>query len=173
MDRIVIRKDTYVDSVFLMALSAELGKTPALEAGHVVLATPVLAALRAEPGDRPFFLFISWIEPHHQNDLNRFVAPEGYAARYANPWVPEDLIGRPGDWYSQLPDYYGAIARIDECLGDLSPRQRMIFLLKHDQQHTIREIAAELHCTEGSVKTHCSRAVHALAAALQAKGVSL
>ncbi len=49
--------------------------------------------------------------------------------------------------------------RIDRCLCDLSPRQRMIFLLKHDQQHTIREIADELHCTEGSVKTHLFRAV--------------
>jgi RNA polymerase sigma-70 factor (ECF subfamily) len=49
--------------------------------------------------------------------------------------------------------------RIDECLRGLSPRQRMVFLLKHDEQHTIREIATELHCTEGSVKTHLFRAV--------------
>jgi RNA polymerase sigma-70 factor (ECF subfamily) len=49
--------------------------------------------------------------------------------------------------------------QIEQCLCGLSPRQRMIFLLKHDQQYSIREIAAELHCTEGSVKTHLFRAV--------------
>jgi RNA polymerase sigma-70 factor (ECF subfamily) len=52
--------------------------------------------------------------------------------------------------------------RIDLSLVGLSPRQRMIFLLKHDQQFSIREIAAQLQCTEGSVKTHLFRAVTAL-----------
>lgn len=78
----------------------------------------VLRYLR-QPRAQPFFLFVSYLEPHQQNDYNRFVAPEGYAARYANPWVPEDLQGRPGDWFSQLPDYYGMCARIDECLGKI------------------------------------------------------
>jgi FdrA protein len=40
MDRIEIRKDTYFDSVFLMAASAELGRVPDLQAGYLVLATP-------------------------------------------------------------------------------------------------------------------------------------
>jgi RNA polymerase sigma-70 factor (ECF subfamily) len=35
------------------------------------------------------------------------------------------------------------------------------------------ETAVAMGCTEGSVKTHCSRAVHALAASLKAKGVEL
>jgi RNA polymerase sigma-70 factor (ECF subfamily) len=49
--------------------------------------------------------------------------------------------------------------RIDRSLASLSPRQRMIFLLKHDRQLSIREIAVQLQCTEGSVKTHLFRAV--------------
>jgi arylsulfatase A-like enzyme len=68
----------------------------------------------------PFYLFISYLEPHHQNNLNRFVAPEGYADRYRNNFhIPPDLAPYPGDWKSQLPDYYGIIARIDECFGRL------------------------------------------------------
>ncbi|MCL4401271.1 MAG: sulfatase-like hydrolase/transferase [Acidobacteria bacterium] len=68
----------------------------------------------------PFFLFLSYLEPHHQNNLNRFVAPEGYADRYRNTYhIPPDLTPYPGDWKSQLPDYYGIIARIDECFGRL------------------------------------------------------
>ena len=79
------------------------------------LAVRFLSARR----ERPFFLFLSYVEPHHQNDMERFVAPDGYRERYANPWVPGDLLGRPGDWYASLPDYYGMIARIDECLARL------------------------------------------------------
>ncbi|MGD8238903.1 MAG: sulfatase-like hydrolase/transferase [Armatimonadota bacterium] len=70
-----------------------------------------------ERGADPFFLFVSWLEPHHQNDMNRYVAPDGYAARYDNPYVPPDLQGVPGDWYRELPSYYGIVKRLDECFG--------------------------------------------------------
>lgn len=70
--------------------------------------------------DAPFFLFLSHLEPHHQNDLETYVAPDGYAHRYRDPaWVPPDLQGTPGDWYSELPDYYGICRRLDECYGRL------------------------------------------------------
>jgi arylsulfatase A-like enzyme len=69
--------------------------------------------------DASFLLFLSTPEPHHDNDLERFVAPERYARRYRNPHVPPDLRGTRGDWYESLPNYYGACKRIDECLGRL------------------------------------------------------
>ena len=69
--------------------------------------------------DGPFLLVISQLEVHHQNDCNCFVAPEGYAARYSNPFVPGDLRTLPGDWQKQLPDYYGCVARIDESIGEI------------------------------------------------------
>lgn len=70
--------------------------------------------------ENPFFLFISYLEPHHQNEWNRFVAPDGYAERYRKScWVPEDLRGVPGDWYQELPDYYGMVKRLDENVGRL------------------------------------------------------
>ncbi|HWF48601.1 MAG TPA: sulfatase-like hydrolase/transferase, partial [Bryobacteraceae bacterium] len=74
--------------------------------------------LRTRPRT-PFFLVISYLEPHFQNDCNCFVAPNGYANRYRNSFVPADLKFFPGDWESQLPDYYGCIARIDENVGTL------------------------------------------------------
>jgi len=70
-------------------------------------------------GEQPFFCMLSYLEPHHQNDMGRYVAPEGYAYRYRNPWVPPDLRGVPGDHHEELPDYYGICARIDECYGRL------------------------------------------------------
>ncbi len=68
----------------------------------------------------PFFLVVSYIEPHNQNDMWTFVAPDGYAESYkTRPYIPADLQNRPGDWYEELPDYYGTVERIDECLADL------------------------------------------------------
>lgn len=67
----------------------------------------------------PFFLFVSYLEPHHQNDMETYVAPDGYAERHADPYVPHDLRDRPGDWYAELPDYYGICERIDEQFGRL------------------------------------------------------
>ncbi|QIO24765.1 sulfatase-like hydrolase/transferase [Haloarcula sp. JP-L23] len=73
----------------------------------------------------PFFLVVSLVEPHHQNDMWTFVAPEGYAERYdKNPHVPADLQNCPGDWYSELPDYYGMVRRVDEAMGRLLQRLR-------------------------------------------------
>ncbi|MCL4401580.1 MAG: sulfatase-like hydrolase/transferase, partial [Acidobacteria bacterium] len=67
---------------------------------------------------KPFFLCLSYLEPHFQNSTNTFIAPNGYADRYRNNfWIPGDLTPYPGDWKSQLPEYYGIIARIDESFG--------------------------------------------------------
>lgn len=52
--------------------------------------------------------------------------------------------------------------RITKAISTLSPRQRMIFTLKHHQQMKIREIAASLNCSEGNVKTQLFRAVRTL-----------
>src|SRR5205823_2059312 len=88
-----------------------------LEGYRVDATTDLALEFVRRPRQNPFYLFISYLEPHHQNDWNRFVAPEGYAERYQNAPIPEDLRERPGDWPSQWPDYLGAIARIDECVG--------------------------------------------------------
>ncbi len=67
---------------------------------------------------KPFFLFVSHLEPHFQNSTNTFIAPKGYADRYKNNfYIPPDLAPFRGDWKSQLPDYYGIIARMDEQFG--------------------------------------------------------
>jgi arylsulfatase A-like enzyme len=68
---------------------------------------------------QPFLLVVSQLEPHFQNDCNCFVGPQGYADRYANPFVPGDLKFFPGDWPKQLPDYYGCCASIDESVGTI------------------------------------------------------
>ncbi|MDO9438196.1 RNA polymerase sigma factor [Hydrogenophaga sp.] len=62
---------------------------------------------------------------------------------------------------------------IEEQIEALPGRQREAFLMRYWEEMDVAETAAAMGCSEGSVKTHCSRAVHALSKALKAKGISL
>lgn len=65
----------------------------------------------------PFFLFVSYLEPHHQNHLDDYPAPDGYRERYTGGWVPPDLAALGGSTYSHIAGYYGMVKKLDEALG--------------------------------------------------------
>jgi len=62
---------------------------------------------------------------------------------------------------------------IEKEVSRLPPRQREAFLLRYWEELDVAETAKTMGCSEGSVKTHCSRATHALAAALRGRGITL
>jgi RNA polymerase sigma-70 factor (ECF subfamily) len=65
------------------------------------------------------------------------------------------------------------VALVEQVLARLPARQREAFLLRYWEELDVAETAIVMGCSEGSVKTHCSRAVHALAKMLEAKGITL
>lgn len=67
----------------------------------------------------PFFLTVSYLEVHQQNDLDSFVPPKEYVGKFKNAFVPQDLRLFPGSWMSQLDDYYACVAKLDEAVGSI------------------------------------------------------
>ena len=70
-------------------------------------------------GKKPFFMTISQIEPHHQNDRKHYEGPEGSKERFKDFVLPEDLKALGGNAAEEYPDYLGQCASLDENLGRL------------------------------------------------------
>lgn len=86
--------------------------------------------------------------------------------------LPTDNHSPLGNPHSSL-EQSQVVAAIEKEIARLPARQREAFLLRYWEELDIAETAVAMGCSEGSVKTHCSRATHTLAAALKAKGVVL
>jgi arylsulfatase A-like enzyme len=67
----------------------------------------------------PFYLFLSFLEPHHQNHRDDYPAPDVYRDRYTGRWTPPDLLALGGSSPQHLGGYYGMVRRLDEALGRL------------------------------------------------------
>lgn len=109
----------------------------------------------------PFFLFISYLEPHHQNHLDDYPPPDGYRERYAGRWTPPDLLALGGSSQQHLGGYYGMVKRLDEALGrmidalkslEMLDNTIILFTTDHGCHFKTRNDEYKRSCHESSVR---------------------
>jgi RNA polymerase sigma-70 factor (ECF subfamily) len=81
--------------------------------------------------------------------------------------------GQGGESAAQQVEREQVLRAIDDEIQKLPARQREAFVMRYWQDMDVAETAVAMGCSEGSVKTHCSRATHTLATALRARGITL
>ena len=111
--------------------------------------------------DRPFFLFISYIEPHHQNHLDDYPPPDGYREIYTGGWTPPDLAALAGSTHQHLGGYYGMVKRLDEAYGrlhdalkslELADDTIVLFTSDHGCHFKTRNNEYKRSCHESSIR---------------------
>ncbi|MCA0991361.1 sulfatase-like hydrolase/transferase [Guptibacillus hwajinpoensis] len=78
--------------------------------------------------DKPFFLFVSYLEPHHQNHIDDYPAPEGYREQYTGKWCPPDLTLEGSSAPQHLGGYFGMVKRLDEAYGRIHDTLKSLHL---------------------------------------------
>ncbi len=117
--------------------------------------------LRTRDRKKPFFLFLSFIEPHHQNDHHRYEGPRGSKRRFRDFVVPGDLKGTGGDWRENYPDYLGCINRLDHGLGRIRAELKklgmhrdtvIIYTSDHGSHFCTRNSEYKRSCHDGCIR---------------------
>jgi RNA polymerase sigma-70 factor (ECF subfamily) len=150
----------------MIKLAEKYGDKPAAELPLLfqrILQNTILDYFRREKVRNTWVSLFSSLTPNNQEDDN-FDLLETYAAEEGSQASESSADKIEREQVLQL---------IDDEIQKLPTRQREAFLMRYWEDMDVAETAAAMGCSEGSVKTHCSRATHALAAALKAKGIQL
>lgn len=111
--------------------------------------------------ERPFFLFLSYLEPHHQNHLDSYPAPDGYEEAYVAKWTPPDLASLGGSAPQHLGGYCGMVKRLDEAFGRLldalkslalDERTIVLFASDHGCHFKTRNEEYKRSCHDSSIR---------------------
>ena len=120
-----------------------------------------LEYLRSRTRQKPFFLFLSYLEPHFQNDHKHFEGPNGSKEKWKDFVVPGDLEGTQGDWREEYPDYLGCCHSLDANLGrlraelerlGLAENTLLIFSTDHGCHFKTRNSEYKRSCHDGSIR---------------------
>lgn len=119
----------------------------------------------------PFFLTISYIEPHHQNHRDDYPAPDGYAERYAGRWMPTDLAALGGSAHQHIAGYFGMVKRLDEALGRLQDALKSLGLLENTVLAYTSDHGSHFKTRNGEYKRACQDGCVRVPMALQGPGL--
>ena len=120
----------------------------------------VLEYLSTRTRERPFFLFASYLEPHHQNDHKHYEGPRGSKERFKDFVPPTDLAGAQGDWREEYPNYLGCCHSLDENVGrimaelarlGLEENTLVIYASDHGSHFRTRNSEYKRSCHEASI----------------------
>ena len=109
----------------------------------------------------PFFMMVSYLEPHHQNSRDDYPAPVGYAESLASAWMPPDLHVPRGSALGHWPGYCGMIKRLDEAFGRLLDALRsrgqldntiILYTSDHGNHFKTRNAEYKRSCHEASIR---------------------
>lgn len=106
--------------------------------------------------DDPFFLFLSYIEPHFQNQTDDYPPPDGYRERYTGAWIPPDLAALGGSTHQHIAGYYGMVKRLDEAFGRLLDALKSLGL----EQNTIVLFTSDHGCHFKTRNSEYKRSCH-------------
>lgn len=109
---------------------------------------------------QPFFMFISQLEPHHQNDRGRFEGYRETVEGFRDYPIPEELTHFRGNYEKEYADYLSAINRIDFNLGRLIEKLKekgiyeetvIIFTSDHGCHFKTRNMEYKRSCHDSSI----------------------
>lgn len=112
--------------------------------------------------EKPFFMFISQLEPHHQNDHHCYEGYKETVDNYKDYPIPSDLTFLKGDYKEMYPDYMSAINRLDYNVGRLVDKLKelgiyddtiIIYTSDHGSHFKTRNPEYKRSCHESATHT--------------------
>lgn len=112
--------------------------------------------------DKPFFMFVSQIEPHHQNDHHCYEGPKETVPLFKNYPIPDDLSFLKGDYNEMYPDYIAAINSLDSNVGRLVDKLKekglydntiIIYTSDHGSHFKTRNLEYKRSCHDSATHT--------------------
>lgn len=121
-----------------------------------------LEYLDQKTSDKPFFMFVSQIEPHHQNDHHCYEGPKEVVPKFKDYPLPDDLTFLKGDYKEMYPDYMAAINSLDSNVGRLVEKLKekglydntvIIYTSDHGSHFKTRNLEYKRSCHDSATHT--------------------
>ncbi|MEG2396683.1 MAG: sulfatase-like hydrolase/transferase [Oscillospiraceae bacterium] len=118
--------------------------------------------LDQKTSDKPFFMFVSHIEPHHQNDHHCYEGPKELVPKFKDYPIPPDLSFLEGDYKEMYPDYLAAINSLDSNVGKLVEKLKekgiyentiIIYTSDHGSHFKTRNVEYKRSCHDSATHT--------------------